>query len=801
MGKENRLPAATTKEKAPSVYLDLRAFVWIGLGLILILSPLMRGLFFEPDLVLTEVAVGLVALVTVADMLMKGRAYRLSAMEGAVLALALAYALAIIGAVDLRGAIMETMKYITYALVFIATVYLARSPRDASRILALLWLAAVITALVGILAAVKIFPFPGAVEGRVIASTFQYKNALAAYLLAAFIIGLGLVNTNKGLFGRVVVPAGNFILLLVLFNTFSRGAWILMPIVLIVYSLLLPRDRQFRNLYHIFLTIGVGFFAGRYFVQAVAQNHLLAAEAWVVLGAAATAGGSLVYDVLIRLVESWRAEDTVKKVTANVLAAFLVLNVGAYVYYAYASAPALSGEIIPGRIKSYSQTIHPGEGSYDVRSDYYRTALAIARDYPINGTGGRGWASIYHRYQPYLTYSTEVHNHYLQVLVEAGIIGLAAYLALWVLAGFTVYRLYRTLRSSRPAQAASDVDWVLIWAGAAAALTIGIHSFYDFDLSLPAVAVFLWTLFGVIRSGLDWQQKYETEATPKTCIPTAITAVALSLIVIIPAWRFNAAGHLGALGAQALAAENFYEADQYYTKAVRLDPFQATYHADLAQIYAVSGLKQKDPILIKKAWAQLDRASKLKPYDPKIRAAVVNTAQLLGDRERAVKEAELLLDMNPLDVTNYELITDLHLALALDQLAQGEKDKAQRSFKAILDNIKTLEEHQNRFARRYPAGTPYWQGRPLAITERLMLRQAQALAAQGEYDQAESLFRQVKAEKDEATRNETRKWLAAVYLLQGDEASAGQTLAASPRPAQDREEALRLVELLRRIPG
>jgi len=800
MGRENRTRAATTKEKAPSLYLNLTAFVWIGLGLVLILSPLMRGLFFEPDLVLAEVAVGLVTLIMAADILMKGRAYRLSAMEGAVLALALAYALAVIGAVDLRGAIMETMKYITYALVFIATVYLVRSPREASRILALLWLAAVMTALVGILAAVKVFAFPGAVEGRVIASTFQYKNALAAYLLAAFIIGLGLVNTNKRLFGRVVVPAGNFILLLVLFNTFSRGTWILMPIVLIVYSLLLPRDRQFRNLYHIFLTIGVGFFAGRYFVQAVAQDHLLAAEAWVVLGAAATAGGSLVYDVLIRLVESWRAEDTVKKVTANVLAAFLVLNIGAYVYYAYASAPALSGEIIPGRIKSYSQTIHPGAGSYDIRSDYYRTALAIALDYPINGTGGRGWASIYHRYQPYLTYSTEVHNHYLQVLVEAGIMGLAAYLALWVLAGFTVYRLYRTLRSSRPPQAASDADWVFIWAGATAALTMGIHSFYDFDLSLPAVAVFLWTLFGVIRSGFNWYRE-ENGDERKTLIPTAITAVALSLIVIIPAWRFNAAGHLGALGAQALAAENFYEADQYYTKAARLDPFQATYHADLAQIYAVSGLKQKDPILMKKAWAQLDRASKLKPYDPKIRAAVVNTAQLLGDRERAVKEAELLLDMNPLDVTSYELITDLHLALALDQLAQGERDKAQRSFEAVLKNIKTLEEHQTRFARRYPAGTPYWQGRPLAITERLMLRQAQALAAQGEYDQAESLFRQVKAEKDEATRYETRKWLAAVYLLQGDEVSADQTLAASPRPAQDREEALRLVELLRRIPG
>ena len=799
MGRENRTPAATTKEKAPSVYLNLTAFVWIGLGLILVLSPLMRGLFFEPDLVLTEVAVGLVSLVMAADMLMKGRAYRLSAMEGAVFALALAYALAVVGAVDLRGAIMETMKYITYALVFVATVYLARSPRDASRILALLWLAAVVTALVGVLAAVKVFPFPGAVEGRVIASTFQYKNALAAYLLAAFIIGLGLVSTSKGLFGRLAVPAGNFVLLLVLFNTFSRGTWILMPIVLIVYSLLLPRDRQFRNLYHIFLTVGVGFFAGRYFVQAVAEDHLLAAEAWVVLGAAATAGGSLVYDVLIRLVESWRAEDTVKKVTANVLAAFLVLNVGAYVYYAYSTAPALSGEIVPGRIKSYSQTIHPGAGSYDIRSDYYRTALAIARDYPVNGTGGRGWASIYHRYQPYLTYSTEVHNHYLQVLVEAGIIGLAAYVALWVLAGLAVYRLYRSLRPSRPAQAAADSGWVLTWAGAAAALTIGIHSFYDFDLSLPAVAVFLWVLFGLIRSALDWQEKHETETRPKTCIPIAATVAALSLLVIVPAWRANAAGHLGALGAQALAAENFYEADQYYTKAARLDPFQATYRADLAQIYAVSGLKQKDPILIKKAWAQLDRASQLKPYDPKIRAAVVNTAQLLGDRERAVKEAELLLDMNPLDVTNYELITDLHLALALDQVARGETDKARRSFKAILDDIEILQGHQARFARRYPAGTPYWQGRPLAITDRLMLRQAQALAAQGEYDQAESLFRQVKADKDEAMRNETAKWLAAVYTLQGHETEAEAVLAASPDPEKNREESRHLTELLKRI--
>jgi len=61
---------------------------------------------------------------------------------------------------------------------------------------------------------------------------------------------------------------------------------------------------------------------------------------------------------------------------------------------------------------------------------FYQDAIKMFKERPILGWGGGGWEEAYRAYQSYLYYSNQVHSHYFQIMVEAGLVGLMAILYL-----------------------------------------------------------------------------------------------------------------------------------------------------------------------------------------------------------------------------------------------------------------------------------------------------------------------------------------------------------------------------------
>jgi len=231
-----------------------------------------------------------------------------------------------------------------------------------------------------------------------------------------------------------------------------------------------------------------------------------------------------------------------------------------------------------------------------------------------------------------------------------------------------------------------------------------------------------------------------------------------------------------------LVANDLYMADEYYMEAVRLDPLQATYRADLAQIYASAGLNQQDQILIDKAYYQVEKASNLKPYDPVIASIVINVYQLLGEKEKAIAKAGELLEINPLNIVNYELVMDLNLVQALDMLALTQRERAQGRADAIMQAGAMLEENIARLAKQYPAGPIYWQGRRLVYTGQAALRVAQARMIQGGISISKEVFLELVTgrlgaeETAEETKEEALIWLVAAGYLENDQETAAELL-------------------------
>ncbi|MEW5921586.1 MAG: O-antigen ligase family protein [Bacillota bacterium] len=825
MGKKKRQSKNIKLKEKQLLFIDMRMFIWLALALLFLVSPVMRGLFFEPDLMLSFIFSAVLALLVAGDMLLRKPRLRLNLFDAAVFAMVLAYLAGTIAAVDIRGAVIEVLEYLHYALIFFVVAYIVRSLREMQAVIAMLYAATVVVAALGLLAATGLFPFPGAFDGRVISSTLQYPNTLASYLVAGFVLGLGLWSTASSVILRLFVAAGNFILLLVTFNTFSRGTWLLIPLLLLLFLLLLPRRELLKNVYFIFLVTAISFLVGRSFIPALAAADSRKGVYLVILGLVLSFTGAILYEFITRIIGWWDSEERSRGALVNIVLVFMIINTGAYIYYAFATLPALSGQVLPRRLMEYTQTARPGDMSFESRLDMNATALGIFRDYPVTGIGGRGWASLYHKYQPLLFYSTEVHNHYLQVLVEAGIIGFLAFASIWGLLLVTLYRLFPRPRDDpeEDEEGQGRMRWTLAWTAGVAALGMGLHSAIDFDLSLPAMAIFLWGLLAVVRGPVQLKQSAEAEREgilPEVRFPfwgASLSLVLMAVLLFVPAHRFSQAGKWGAKGAQMLEGGDLYMADEHYMEAVRLDPLQATYRADLAQIYAVAGLNQQDQILMEKAHYQAAAASALKPYDPVIASMVINVYQLLGEKEKAIAKAGELLALNPLNIANYELVMDLNLVQALDLLAQAQRAEARVKAETIMQADAMLDENIARLAEQYPAGPIYWKGRMLVYSDRISLRVAQArmilgvpAANPGAYGSGGlsasiEVFRglvtdQLGTEKiGEETKEEALIWLlAAAYLEDGQEAAA--ELLAAIVPADQREyiaeEAFWLAKLL-----
>lgn len=136
---------------------------------------------------------------------------------------------------------------------------------------------------------------------------------------------------------------------------------------------------------------------------------------------------------------------------------------------------------------------------FDATQEMESGRMAIARDalrmvpvHPITGFGLGTFTTVYPRYRSFYSdvIVNEVHNDYLQVLVETGVLGAGA--MLWF-----IVVLYRSGMMSRRSRRADLRD--LIRLGALCGCTgLLVHSFFDFNLHIPANAAMFYLLAAIV---------------------------------------------------------------------------------------------------------------------------------------------------------------------------------------------------------------------------------------------------------------------------------------------------------------
>jgi len=146
-------------------------------------------------------------------------------------------------------------------------------------------------------------------------------------------------------------------------------------------------------------------------------------------------------------------------------------------------------------------------GKETTRLDIWRDSMAMIKDHPF-GIGLATFKDVFPVYN--VSHFTEnrfiyLHNDYLQLLVEAGWIGFLA-----LVGGFYIF-LVKTFLKIRYMHLQSDPMRFFLSIGALSGLvSIAFHSFFDFNLHMPANCVYFVMLIGIVYN-CSWRERQENE--------------------------------------------------------------------------------------------------------------------------------------------------------------------------------------------------------------------------------------------------------------------------------------------------
>ena len=291
---------------------------------------------------------------------------------------------------------------------------------------------------------------------------------------------------------------------------------------------------------------------------------------------------------------------------------------------------------------------------------------------PVLGTGAGTYQYVYTQFRSIPFYAKFPHSIIFEELVDLGIIGGVAFLAL------IGSLLWRGLRIARREQGA-------VFAGLlAGAFGNILHASVDFDWSLLAMPALFFVTCGLLLS----RERREPEAVPQRVAlgyrhasrPIRLLAgVAFVVIIWTSVFIILLSAVNTTLAQRSVAGGDLAAAEYRYRTAARLAPLSAEQKADLAAFLQghVQGSARDQGDTVREVQQLYESAAVLNPrswtYHDELARLYLDQAD-----PRASVEAQLSVDRNPLRADGWFI-----LAIALE--AGGDQAGADRAFDRALE--------------------------------------------------------------------------------------------------------------------
>ncbi len=348
-------------------------------------------------------------------------------------------------------------------------------------------------------------PFWERMQVNRVFSTFLYPPAFAGYLIVCIPLTFGLMAAYRSMRGLVVTAAAFCIQLTALLLTVTRGAWLAIALSSCVMAVFAWRDR-----------------AG----LRERTVHIAAALAIATVVA----------------VGLWASSDFVARVLSPVPKSAPEVTESA-------AAPDTAQTDVSGRNPDMDDLMFAG--SFMARLTYWQGALRMFAARPILGMGWNTFGSVYPKYMtlggwPVAT----VHNDYLQVLAETGLVGFALYAAFWIVTIVGGTRL--SLDSDSPA----ELRW-LRTGMLCGLISFLLHSLVDFDLLIPGIALTVFFLAGLMLGTTSREPRLMNFNWLRSAVGIALLAFAVGFS-FCPYWADRVFPDEVIIDRQAAVAESMF---------------------------------------------------------------------------------------------------------------------------------------------------------------------------------------------------------------------------------------------------
>ncbi|MFY9613710.1 MAG: O-antigen ligase family protein [Tissierellaceae bacterium] len=292
------------------------------------------------------------------------------------------------------------------------------------------------------------------------------------------------------------------------------------------------------------------------------------------------------------------------------------------------------------------------------RLEFWKVAGKLIKNEPLRGYGlGSFFSAYYIEYGGNQWYSRFVHNHYLQMMAETGIIGLSLFLT-FLFANLRI--IYRRIKSK---------TYPVYYPGLVAGL-VGflIHIGAEFSFNFPgATVIFFWLLgMGIRAYNSDGDVKKHFKLHPR------VKSFILFILIILVLYNFTFFKLIG------FASES--AAEGKLDKALGLIEFSNTYYPISPLGYEVEGDYYYGLYKESKSLEDLDQAIRLyekalslAAYDGGIHNRLGELYKEAGDLKRAEEHLVLGAEYGAYNISRY-------LDLGIFYLNEDRPDEAERVF-------------------------------------------------------------------------------------------------------------------------
>lgn len=622
-------------------------------------------------------------------------------------------------------------------------------------------------------------------NGLRLTSIFQYANTYAAFLMAFLFVAVFALIRSKKWFGTLTHGFMLVPIIISLLLTLSRGGLVLLPVVFVLLLIFLKPVQQILWILHLGIAGMVSLVIASPVTDLGIQLNKAftssdAVKGWgYLLGASAIVAG--LGWIIQHYVAPWLQEKLgslgSRKLTGLWIPLGSVVLAGVVGFLLIGTSVR---SLLPANMETRLENINFNQHSVLERFTFYKDALKVVPDYPIIGAGGGGWASLYEQYQNNPYTSRQVHNFFLQYLIEVGILGFIVFM------GFILYIFYKYIRSYMKREK-DDFDngffYLII------ALSILVHSLLDFNLSYAFMGILVFLGLAGMTAVMDSKPlslKWNTTGLRLGYL-SALAVGTLFLLVLSISYIGSSNAAMKAKGLLQVS-QSYEEIKTPLVKALKNRPYHPESAVYLSSLEQQVFSQTQDEQYLNEAYSVITRALQGEPYNKNLLIQLISYYDIKGQSDLAYDVYQDNAYKFKWDIEWYAALISRSFALGQEASAQKDEAAKQGYFTTGLDaynqvvageaHIKTLPPEQ-------------LQGRPFAVTPTIALSagKIQLMSGQGK-EAAETLKRGLTEDFNDVTNREIARWYLAALQREGgqDQAVYDALIAADSTEAAQIEE-------------